>query len=166
MTTNEHWIDETFEELSSRGATFSDSFTDELEERLMDEQMKPRAKRHPIAWAILITMFTVGIGAGAYANGNAIKEWIYGTFVIGADGTVRNEDGDLVGESYQREDGTTDTFIQLNNGTAVIMNSSQINHNLVVEGLVTTSGSLKATPIEITMTIEQSSVEAPEASDK
>ena len=111
-------------------------------------------------------MFTVGIGAGAYANGNAIKEWIYGTFVIGADGTVRNEDGDLVGESYQREDGTTDTFIQLNNGTAVIMNSSQINHNLVVEGLVTTSGSLKATPIEITMTIEQSSVEAPEASDK
>jgi hypothetical protein len=122
MTKNEQWIDDTFDELRSRGASFSESFSDELEERLMNERMKPNAPRRPLAWALLIAMISAGIAGGAYAGGKAIKEWIYGPFHVGMDGLVRNEDGDVVGKSHQNEDGTTDMSLQLDDDTGVSLN--------------------------------------------
>jgi hypothetical protein len=120
MTKIENWIDETFDELSSRGASCSKSFSDELEKRLMKEHTGVPVRNRRAAWTIALVLLTAGIAGGAYANSDAIREWIYGPFYSDSEGTIRNEDGEMVGEIRQREDGTMDMSIELDNARIVV----------------------------------------------
>jgi hypothetical protein len=71
-------------------------------------------------WVIAMVLLTVGIAGGAYANSAAIKEWMYGPFHLDSDGTIRNTQGDVVGETRKREDGTSDVSVEVGESRIVI----------------------------------------------
>jgi hypothetical protein len=124
MTTDERWIDETFDKLRSRGATCGESFSDELEDRLMKEQQQQpaRTRRRRFAWAAGLAILVAGLAGGAYAGGNAVMNWIYPmTINFGEDGKVRNADGDVVGETVENFDGTFSSTVYFDEANHIVL---------------------------------------------
>jgi hypothetical protein len=103
MTKDDYWTDDTFGRLRSRTAICSDVFTDELEEKMMAEfkRTPQRGKRRltlAVTLAGLIGVGSVGgVAVGAYQD--EIREWFYGPLQVDANGEIRNDDGELVGQA-------------------------------------------------------------------
>lgn len=123
MPHDEQWIDETFDKWRSRGATADESFSLRLEDRLMDEQsqLPARARRRRIAWVAAIAALVLGIAGGAYAAGDAIRSWIQ-PFALdfGKDGLIRDETGEVIGETIERVDGSFESTVKVGDGAIVI----------------------------------------------
>jgi hypothetical protein len=120
LTLNEHWIDKTLDELGSRGANCSASFTDELELRLMKERERNPVRRRRMVWTLGLALLTAGVAGGAFANTNAIKNWFYGPFHMGSDGVVRDANGAVVGKTRHLENGTKEVTLDLENASLII----------------------------------------------
>lgn len=120
MSKNEDWMDETFDQLRSRGASCSQSFSNELEERMMKERLNVPSRNRSMNWVIAMVLLTVGIAGGAYASSAAIKQWMFGPFHLDSDGTIRNTEGDVVGETRKREDGTLDFSVDVGESRIVV----------------------------------------------
>ncbi len=124
MTNDERWIDETFDKLRSRGATCSESFSDELEDKLMKEQQQQpaRARRRRFAWAAGLAILVAGVAGGAYASGNVVMNWLYPlNLQFGEDGSVRNENGDVIGETVENFDGTFSSTVHFDESNHIVI---------------------------------------------
>jgi hypothetical protein len=107
-------LDQAFELLRSRGTELGQSFSHELEERLMREQQKQLGRRRwkrPIIWASIAICSILAVGAGSYAATGGWRGWLQ-TFWIESDGTVTDQNERAAGESFQNENGTHITIIQ------------------------------------------------------
>lgn len=125
MTRTENLIDKTFDELRTRGAGCSKSFTNDLENRIMKEWKNPVSRNRRAIWTAVIATLVMGVAGGAYAGSDLIREWMYGPFYLEADGTVINTDGDMVGTTEWHSDGTAVTTILGEGGMVVIDSSDQ-----------------------------------------
>jgi hypothetical protein len=110
-------LDQALEVLRARSAELSQSFSHELEERLMREQQKQlnrgRWTRRGL-WASVALCSVLAAGAGSYAATGGWRGWLQ-TFWIESDGIVTDKDEQAVGGSFQNEDGSYTTIIHSEN---------------------------------------------------
>lgn len=112
MTKNEEWLDEKFHELRSRSASCSKLFSDELEERIMNERRTVTSSRRKM-WTVALALLTIGAAGGTYASSEALKQWFFGPFHADADGIIRDAEGNKIGENQVLEDGSEIATIQV-----------------------------------------------------
>lgn len=112
MANNEDWLDEKFCELRSHGASCSKVFSDELEEKLMQERRIVTSSRRKM-WTVALVLLTIGAASGAYASSEALNEWIFGPFHADVDGTIRDAEGNKIGENQVLEDGSEIATIEV-----------------------------------------------------
>jgi hypothetical protein len=111
-------LDHALNLLRSRGAALSDSFSLELEDRLMREQQQQLQGGRWTARGLVAGIVLCGIlaaGAASYAASYAATGGWRGllrTFWIESDGVVTNKDEQPVGMEFQNEDGSYTTIIQ------------------------------------------------------
>lgn len=112
MSKNVDPLDHAFEELRSRVAATSDSFSRKLEDRVMQELQKNRSgpgRRSRLLLAVGGTVAILGIAAAGYAtDGFTALPW---TVTVGNNGVITDEGGNVVGKSVDNEDGTSTTTI-------------------------------------------------------
>ncbi len=113
-------LEHTFELLRTRGASVSNSFSEELEDRLMLEQqtLNARSHRRPITWiavasaVALISVATVGLATDGF------KSWFW-TVTVGNDGTVQDAQGNVVGSLTEHADGSSTVTIMTGPNTGL-----------------------------------------------
>src|SRR5262245_13721923 len=107
-------IDKSLELLRSHDAKLSDSFSQQLEDRLMREQQRQlsgsRALVRRSVWAGLIVAGVLAAGAASLAATGGWRGWLR-TYWIESDGIVTNENEEVVGGSFQNDDGSYTTII-------------------------------------------------------
>lgn len=110
-------LDRAFDSLRSRGAVWSDSFSQRLEDRLMQEHQKPAAgrTRRRALWIAVAILAVLGGSVASYAATDGFNHWPWTVF-IDDDGTVFNEDGEVVGVTVDNDDGSSTTMIQMGEG--------------------------------------------------
>jgi hypothetical protein len=107
-------LDHALKRLRSRSAALSDSFSLELEDRLMREQQQQLQGGRWTTRALVAGIVLCGIlaaGAASYAATGGWRGWVW-TFWIESDGVVTNKDEQPVGREFQNEDGSYTTIIQ------------------------------------------------------
>ena len=114
-------LDKAFESLKSRGAILGDSFSQSLEDRLMQEHQKQGSRRTRLLllWIAAGVLALLGGGAASYAATGGFTAWPW-TVSVGDDGMVRDEDGEVVGVTTDNEDGSSTTLIQMGEGGIVL----------------------------------------------
>ena|SRR5687768_3498804 len=110
-------VDQAFDSLRSHGAVLSDSFSQSLEERLMQEQQKQRAGRfgRRAVWLAMAVLALLGGGVASYAATDGFHAWPWSVYVDD-DGIVTNEDGEVVGFTAEDDQGRATTYIQMGEG--------------------------------------------------
>ena len=107
-------LDHALKRLRSRGASLSDSFSLELEDRLMREQQQQLQRGRWTTRGLVLGIVVCGIFAAAaasYAATGGWRGWLW-TFWIESDGVVTNKDEQPVGREFRNEDGSYTTIIQ------------------------------------------------------
>lgn len=112
MANNEDWLDEKFNELRSHGASCGKAFFDELEEKIMQER-RIGTSGHRKIWKFTLVLLAVGAAGGAYASSEVINQWIFGPFHADAEGTIRDAEGNKIGENQVLEDGSEIASIEV-----------------------------------------------------
>jgi len=114
-------LDHAFESLKSRGAMLGDSFSQKLEDRLVQEQKKRRSVfRRPLLWVGAgILALLAGTGAAGYAATDGFTAWPW-SMSVGDDGFVTGPDGKVIGISTENEDGSSTTYVQMGEGHIII----------------------------------------------
>jgi hypothetical protein len=121
MSNHSDHLDHAFESLKSRGAMLGDSFSQKLEDRLMQEHQKRRSGvGRPLLWlAAGILALLGGTAAAGYAATDGFTAWPW-SISIGDDGTVKDESGNVIGLSADHEDGSSTTVIQMGQGGIIL----------------------------------------------
>ena len=112
MSDSKERLDSAFHSLQSRRSALSDSFSQALEDRLMVEQK--RLFRRKTGRPVLLLLLVIGallIAGGTASYAAVANGWTVWTFSIDDNGIVTDEAGELAGESYLNDDGTTTTVI-------------------------------------------------------
>lgn len=117
MSLNSDPLDRAFDALRSHRAVLSESFSRQLEDRLMQQQLKGTRGRMPrrILWAAVAILALLGGGIASYAATDGFRIWPW-TVTIDDEGLVRDENGDLIGFTVDNEDGSSTTMIQMGEG--------------------------------------------------
>lgn len=85
----------------------------------MKERMSSKSRHRRMTWVVALGLLTVGVAGGAYASSDLINEWLFGPFHADSDGTIRNADGEIVGNNQQLEDGTRKMTLDLGDVSVV-----------------------------------------------
>lgn len=114
-------LDHAFESLKSRGAALDGSFSQKLEDRLVQEQ-KNRSSvfRRPLLWigAGILALLT-GTGAVGYAATDGFTAWPW-NLSVGDDGIVKDAAGRPIGISTDHADGSSTTYVEMGEGHIII----------------------------------------------
>lgn len=115
MSPSKDPVDAALESLRVHGASPCDSLSHDLEQKLMDADRRSSARTSWLVKSLIAAAILTGGGVVGYA---AVESgWWQGiTFDIGDDGLVTNDEGEVVGETVENEDGTFSTFIELGEG--------------------------------------------------
>jgi hypothetical protein len=117
-----------FDSLKSQRAVLSESFSQNLEDRLMKASKSRRSKR---AWVVAAACALGVLLAGAsvgYATTDGFKSWPWSVY-FEDDGTITNSDGEVIGGVHQDEDGAETATIQMGEGHISIRPISKIEMN-------------------------------------
>lgn len=121
MTPNHDPLERALESLRSRGATLDDSFSRQLESRLMREfsdrtQAKGRRARRA-AWVALVAVGVLAAGAAGYgyAASRGFHFWTL-SFQLEDDGIVTDADGRPIGFAAEDKDGSPVTVVTMPGG--------------------------------------------------
>src|SRR5262245_55921953 len=120
-------LDRALHALRSRCASSSDSFSQQLEDRLMQEFQRQQARpaRRSVFWIALATGALLVGTLGGYA---ATKGWtvLPVTLYVGEDGVITDENGAAIGLSIDNEDGSSTSVISIpDDGVYIEMQTDQ-----------------------------------------
>src|SRR5262245_13542528 len=118
-------LDRALHALRSRRASSSGSFSQQLEDRLMQEFQRRQAgpARRRVFW---IAVATVAVLAGTLGYA-AKKGWtdLPVTLYVGEDGVITDENGAAIGLSIDHEDGSSTSVIIPNDGGYIELHNDQ-----------------------------------------
>src|SRR5262245_42917046 len=107
-------LDQALHALRSQPAMLSGSFSQQLEDRLMQEfqRQQTRPAKGRVFWigAAIVTVL-----AGTAASYPATKGWTVWPFTayVGEDGVITNDSGEVIGLSVDNEDGSSTSVISV-----------------------------------------------------
>src|SRR5262245_17346574 len=107
-------LDHAWKRLRSRSASLSDSFSLELEDRLMRVQQQQLQRGRWKTRGLVVGIVLCGVlaaAAASYAATGGWRGWLW-TFWIESDGVVTNKHEESVGREIQNEDGSYTTIIR------------------------------------------------------
>src|SRR5262245_23690177 len=111
-------LDHALKLLRARRPSLSDSFSLELEDRLMREQEQQlhrgRWVTRGLVTGLILGCLIAAVGAASYAASGGWRGLVR-TFWIESDGVVTNEDEQPVGGEFRNEDGSYTTIIRSEN---------------------------------------------------
>jgi len=116
MSSHSDSVDNALDCLRSCEVSLDPVFSSQLEDRLMQEQNLERRGRGHLrrgAWAIAAVCGLLVAGAASFAATDGWTEWPW-SLNISVDGTVTDQDGNVVGEADLNDDGSINAHIHLN----------------------------------------------------
>jgi len=112
-------LDQAFSSLRSHSATLGDSFSQNLEEQLMEVQAKEKLKaarpQRYLVYLAIVALALLGGGVASYAATDGWSSWPW-TIGVNPDGSVIDEQGETIGVSIDNPDGTSTTMVEMGQG--------------------------------------------------